>query len=271
VEERKPIEQMDRPDFESPCTKLDPIVNPAFKKQMDELELQKKLEVTKLTDGTIPIGTSCKNGGCKSSFESRASNDTMCVHHPGTPVFHEGYKFWSCCKKKTTDFSAFLEQVGCETGKHKWIQEKTSNEIACRWDWHQTPAHVVVAIYAKSYDYKKSYVKINPVRLAVKLVFGQNSEFNLDMELKGIVNVSKAEARMYGTKIEITLAKAEPGHWSKLEIPREKIVEEQPQPVADKAKLDPNEDDEEPDVDLDDLEVLSYGAKVTELASTRIE
>jgi hypothetical protein len=64
---------------------------------------------------------------------------------------------------------------------------------------------------------------------------------------------------------------AAPGYWTKLEIPRERIVEEQPQPVADKAKLDPNENDEKPDVDLDDLEVLSYGAKATELASTRIE
>lgn len=268
--ERKPIETMQRPDYDSPCIKLEPIVNPTFKKQMDELELQKKLEVTKLSDWAIAPGTSCKNGGCKSSFESPASNDTICIHHPGAPVFHEGYKFWSCCKKKTTDFTAFLEQVGCETGRHKWIQESTSNEINCRWDWHQTPPHVVVAIYAKNYDYKKSFVKINPVRLAVKIVFNhqQNGEFNLDMELKGIVNVSKAEARMYGTKIEITLPKAEPGQWTKLEIPRVKPVEESPQPVAD--KIDPNEDDE-PDVDLDDLEVISHGAKISELASTRIE
>ncbi len=23
-----------------------------------------------------------------------------CMHHPGGPVFHEGYKYWSCCKVK---------------------------------------------------------------------------------------------------------------------------------------------------------------------------
>lgn len=239
---------------------------------MDELEVQKKMEVTKLSDGAIPVGTSCKNGGCKVSYESPVTNDTTCVHHPGMPVFHEGYKYWSCCKKKTTDFSAFLEQAGCESGKHKWIKEATSNEINCRWDWHQTAAHVVVAIYAKSYDYKESFVKANPVRLTVKIVFHQqeNGEFNLDVELKGIVDVSRAEARMYGTKIEVTLPKAEPGHWTKLEIPREVPVEQQQQPAANETH--PNEDDEEePDVDLDDIEVISHGAKITELASTKVD
>lgn len=262
---------MHRPDYESPCIKLEAIVNPGFKKQMDELEVQKKLQVTRLSDRSISIGTSCKNGGCKSSYESPSSNDTLCVHHPGAPVFHEGYKFWSCCKKKTTDFSAFLEQIGCETGKHKWIQETSSNEIACRWDWHQTPSNVVVAIYAKGYDYSKSFVKINPVRLAVKIVFNheQKGEFNIDLELKGIVDVSRAEARMYGTKIEVSMPKAEPGHWTKLEIPKAQTVEENPQTFAD--KIDPNEDDDEPDVDLDDLEVISHTAKVTELASTRVD
>ena len=31
-----------------------------------------------------------------------------CAHHPGVPVFHDAYKGWSCCKKKCTDFTEFL-------------------------------------------------------------------------------------------------------------------------------------------------------------------
>ena len=31
-----------------------------------------------------------------------------CRHHPGYPVFHDAYKGWSCCKKKCTDFTEFL-------------------------------------------------------------------------------------------------------------------------------------------------------------------
>jgi len=31
-----------------------------------------------------------------------------CQHHPGVPVFHDALKGWSCCKKRTTDFTEFL-------------------------------------------------------------------------------------------------------------------------------------------------------------------
>lgn len=71
----------------------------------------------------VPIGTICKNGGCNTSYEGPETNDTQCVHHPGVPIFHEGLKYWSCCQKRTTDFNAFLSQVGCECGKHVWKKE----------------------------------------------------------------------------------------------------------------------------------------------------
>jgi hypothetical protein len=32
-------------------------------------------------------------------------------------------KYWSCCNKKTSDFNAFLEQVGCSQGNHCWIKD----------------------------------------------------------------------------------------------------------------------------------------------------
>ncbi|KAG6605709.1 Cysteine and histidine-rich domain-containing protein RAR1, partial [Cucurbita argyrosperma subsp. sororia] len=34
------------------------------------------------------------------------------------PLFHDGMKEWSCCKKRSHDFSLFLEIPGCKTGKH---------------------------------------------------------------------------------------------------------------------------------------------------------
>ncbi|CAN0902619.1 Cysteine and histidine-rich domain-containing protein RAR1 [Linum grandiflorum] len=37
--------------------------------------------------------------------------------HQG-PKFHDGMKEWSCCKKKSHDFSLFMEIPGCKTGKH---------------------------------------------------------------------------------------------------------------------------------------------------------
>ena len=46
-----------------------------------------------------------------------------CQYHPGVPIFHEGLKFWSCCQRKTTDFQAFLNQVGCTIGDCKWKKD----------------------------------------------------------------------------------------------------------------------------------------------------
>ena len=275
--ERKPLAPVSqRPDFETPCTKIEPTVNPSFKKQMDELDLTKQSVVN--SDGVVQIGTSCKRGGCNKSYDSPASDDTICVHHPGFPIFHEGYKFWSCCQKKTSDFSTFLSQVGCETGKHQWIKEEQES-VSCRWDWHQTSSNVVVAVYAKNYDYKRSFVKVSPVRLIVKLIFPQqnDSEFNIDLELRGIIDVSKTSVTMYGTKIEIVMPKAEGAHWVKLDIPRNTSKSEaedapQPKPIDNGAGGDNKKsaevkvvvEDNDSDVDLDDLELVQ-GAKITEL------
>jgi cysteine and histidine-rich domain-containing protein len=275
--ERKPIDTLKRVPFETPCTKLEPTVSASFKQQMDRLDVSKKPSAYS-DDGSVSVGTSCKRGGCNFTYESPASDASLCVHHPGKPVFHEGYKFWSCCQKKTSDFSAFLSQVGCETGKHKWIQEDEEMRVNCRWDWHQTASDVVVAVYAKNYDYKRSFVKVSPVRLVVKLIFPQqeNAEFNIDLELRGVIDADKAEASMFGTKVEITLPKAEGGHWSNLDFPREKPAEcETAEPAQNgvKTKLSKEiidkkplivEDESDSDVDLDDLEIVQ-GAKLMEL------
>lgn len=276
IVERKPLTPASqRPDFDSPCVNIEPTVNASFKKQMDQLDLTKKSVIH--SDGFVPVGTSCKRGGCNSSYDSPASDDSICVFHPGFPIFHEGYKFWSCCQKKTSDFSTFLSQVGCETGKHKWVKEEQES-VSCRWDWHQTPSNVVVAVYAKNYDYKRSFVKVNPVRLIVKMVFPQqnNAEFNIDVELRGMIDVSKTSAAMFGTKLEITMPKAEAGHWIKLDFPRDTPKDESSQqqqsdngasgdslkPAEVKQLVDDNDSDSE--VDLDDLELVQ-GAKITEL------
>lgn len=136
----------------------------------------------------IAIGTACKNGGCKATYEGPDSLDAECAYHPGVPIFHEGLKFWSCCTKRTTDFAAFLEQVGCATGKHVWVKDKgASTRPTCRYDWHQTGSHVIISIYAKKYDPLKSTIELNPIRAKIHLRFPEdNSDFDLDLELRGV-------------------------------------------------------------------------------------
>lgn len=121
---REPVKpsRLIRPSYESPMTTLVPTVAPALKQSIDNLVISSvKSDVT--NDSTIPIGTTCKYGGCNATYESPSSDNTECNYHPGVPVFHEGLKYWSCCTKRTTDFTAFMNQKGCAYGKHKWIPD----------------------------------------------------------------------------------------------------------------------------------------------------
>ncbi|VDO94786.1 unnamed protein product [Soboliphyme baturini] len=60
----------------------------------------------------------CYHKGCGKKYNPDENSDEACVFHPGEPVFHDIYKKWSCCEKKTTDFTEFLNIRGCTTGQH---------------------------------------------------------------------------------------------------------------------------------------------------------
>lgn len=56
---------------------------------------------------------------------------------------------------------------------------------------------------------------------------------------------------MFGTKVEITLAKAEPGSWANLDFPRKSI-----QPTKVVESIEPVVSDNDSDVDLDEIEAI---------------
>lgn len=60
----------------------------------------------------------CYNRGCGARFDADKNSDEACRYHPGVPIFHDALKGWSCCKKRTTDFSEFLSIKGCTRGRH---------------------------------------------------------------------------------------------------------------------------------------------------------
>ncbi|KAF9052681.1 chord-domain-containing protein [Panaeolus papilionaceus] len=56
----------------------------------------------------------CTRKGCGKEFVE--GDTSTCTYHPGTPVFHEGLKSWSCCKdvnKPVLDFDEFMSIKGC--------------------------------------------------------------------------------------------------------------------------------------------------------------
>ncbi|KAI9487729.1 MAG: chord-domain-containing protein [Benjaminiella poitrasii] len=60
----------------------------------------------------------CTHKGCGKDFKEEENEDNACQFHSGAPVFHEGLKGWSCCKKRVSDFDEFLAIPGCTFGKH---------------------------------------------------------------------------------------------------------------------------------------------------------
>ncbi|OXB54235.1 hypothetical protein ASZ78_006198 [Callipepla squamata] len=76
----------------------------------------------------------CYNKGCGQRFDPEHNSEDSCLYHPGVPIFHDALKGWSCCKKRTTDFSEFLSIKGCTKGFHSKekppepSQEETSDK-----------------------------------------------------------------------------------------------------------------------------------------------
>ncbi|OWM79476.1 hypothetical protein CDL15_Pgr022888 [Punica granatum] len=59
----------------------------------------------------------CQRIGCDAFFSEDDNPEDSCRYHDA-PIFHDGMKEWSCCKKRSHDFNLFLEIPGCKTGKH---------------------------------------------------------------------------------------------------------------------------------------------------------
>ncbi|KAK7080598.1 Cysteine and histidine-rich domain-containing protein 1 [Halocaridina rubra] len=249
VESKKP-QSLPRPSFDTPMKRL-----PLTVAQSLKLALEKQKEETQNITGEnevisgIKVGETCKNNGCKSTYEDEHSNLDLCTYHPGIPIFHEGMKYWSCCNKKTTDFTEFLEQIGCATGHHLWEKLEKTTETACRYDWHQTGSHVCISIYSKLSDPMNSYVDANPIRLCANIVFGDKQVFKLDVELTGIVDLEQSNVTLAAAKVEIKLRKGEPKSWRTLHIQRNS----NDQSSVNKTDDEKLEDDMECKVDALDL------------------
>jgi len=71
----------------------------------------------------IPDGRVCRRRGCEASFKKNSSREgEECVHHPGAPLFHEGSKGYTCCKRRVLEFDQFMKIEGCKTkNRHLFV------------------------------------------------------------------------------------------------------------------------------------------------------
>lgn len=80
----------------------------------------------------IPSGAECRRRMCSAKFKKGVSREgEQCEHHPGVPVFHEGSKGYSCCKRRVLEFDQFMKIEGCKTkDKHLFIGSGKKDKAA---------------------------------------------------------------------------------------------------------------------------------------------
>ncbi|KAF9425942.1 hypothetical protein BGZ94_007082 [Podila epigama] len=173
----------------------------------------------------VPVGKTCKRLGCGKTFvseaESRGDNVT-CQYHPGTPIFHEGSKGWSCCPRKVLEFDEFLKLKGCRTtNQHLFVgaAKKADVEelVQCRHDWYQTQTHVILSIFAKKVIKESATVEFKEREVNIDLRMPEGKRFKLTLPLFQPIEPAGSSFEVLGTKVEITMKKGNGISWATLE------------------------------------------------------
>lgn len=63
----------------------------------------------------IPKGKICRRKACGHQYDGESREGEKCVFHPGVPIFHEGSKGYTCCKRRVLEFDEFMRIEGCKT------------------------------------------------------------------------------------------------------------------------------------------------------------
>lgn len=157
---------------------------------------------------TIPKGTKCKRLACKAVYPAEFAE---CEFHPGVPIFHEGSKGYTCCKRRVLEFDEFLKISGCETNKHCFIGEPKSAEeeelVQCRHDFYQTYTDVIVSVFAKKVDKEKAKIDLKEKTMALDLPMPDKKRFNVEFPLYGPIVPAESSFMILGTKVELKLKK----------------------------------------------------------------
>ncbi|KAL2828514.1 chord-domain-containing protein [Aspergillus cavernicola] len=167
----------------------------------------------------IPANAICRRRGCNASYNADVSREEeKCVYHPGQPVFHEGSKGWSCCKRRVLEFDAFLKIEGCTekkrhlfVGKGKPAGEEKVDTV--RNDFYQTASSVNVSLYLKKIDNDKAKVEFTSTALELDLPTTDNKRYKDSYELFAPIDPEQSKFRVLGTKLELMLVKGDGTSW----------------------------------------------------------
>ncbi|KAJ3168886.1 hypothetical protein HDU88_001213 [Geranomyces variabilis] len=187
----------------------------------------KEEDLSDAPDAEVVIGSTCQRNACGQKFEGPSSKDADCVFHPGTAVFHEGSKGWSCCARKVLEFDEFLKIKGCTTRKHRFTEPagtsasgpdtSAASTVKCRHDWYQTQTTVTVSIFAKKVDKAATTVVFASDALKIDVKFLDGNVFRFHTALAQPIDPAASKFEILSTKIELVLKKANGISWASIE------------------------------------------------------
>ncbi|MCJ1286971.1 hypothetical protein MMC26_006318 [Xylographa opegraphella] len=176
----------------------------------------------------IPPNTTCRRRGCgaSSSVSTASSREgEQCVFHPGHPIFHEGSKGWTCCKRRVLEFDEFLRIEGCEKREqHKFVgngkkrkavngggEERVEN---VKHDFYQTSTTVHASLYLKKISKANAKISFSsPTTIELDLPTTDSKRYKSSVPLYAPINTEKSAWKIMGTKMELTLVKADGQSW----------------------------------------------------------
>jgi hypothetical protein len=82
-----------------------------------------------------------------------------------------------------------------------------------RHDFYQTSTTAIVSFYLKKIDKSKSKVAFSPTSLDLDLLTSDNKRFTSSIPLYAPIDPKASEFKIMGTKLELTLAKADGSGW----------------------------------------------------------
>lgn len=168
----------------------------------------------------VKEGTSCKRKSCGAKHAGGGREGEKCVHHPGQAIFHEGSKGWTCCKRRVLEFDEFMRIPGCKTkSRHLFVgkpkaadAEEEVTEV--RNDFYQTATTVIASLYLKKIDKAVSKVEFkDKSTVALDLRTSDKKRYQADVPLFGAIDTEKSSFKIMGTKLELTMAKADGAGW----------------------------------------------------------
>jgi len=147
------------------------------------------------------------------------------------PLFHEGSKGWTCCKRRVLEFDEFMKIEGCKKrkrhcfvgkrGKEKQGASSTGAEEkvdSVRNDFYQTGSSVIVSFYLKRIDKERAKVEFAQDGRSVNLDLptSDGKRFAQVVPLYGAIDPQKSQFKIMGTKLEMNLVKADGASWTVL-------------------------------------------------------